>query len=198
MSLLFETIKCYQRCLFNLPFHQERFNRARKELFGAPPLNLAELLSVPDNLQPGLYRCRVVFGETIGQVDFHAYEPRITRSLKIICADDISYDHKYEDRRVIDRLFSEKGGCDDILIVKNQRITDSSMANIVFFDGLRWVTPSTPLLKGTQRAKLLTEGKIAEQEILLSDIRHFKCFRLINAMREFDYGVDIPVGKISL
>lgn len=184
--------------MHNLSFHQERFNRARRELFGAPPLILAELLSVPESLSPGLYRCRVVYDEKIGQVDFYPYEPRILRSLKVINADDLSYDHKYVDRRVIDRVFTERGTCDDILIVKNHRITDSSIANIVFFDGVRWVTPCTPLLKGTQRAKLLATGKITEEEILLSDIGHFKCFRLINAMREFDFGVDIPIEKISL
>jgi 4-amino-4-deoxychorismate lyase len=68
------------------------------------------------------------------------------------------------------------------LIVKNGFITDTSSANILFYDGRDWVTPSTPLLMGTCREKLLRGGKIREENIKRDDIYKFKHFRLINAM----------------
>lgn len=79
-----------------------------------------------------------------------------------------------------------KDDCDDILIIKNKRITDTSIANIVFYNGNRWITPSQPLLEGTCRARLLSEGGIEVDEIMMNDIKLFSQFKLINAMNEFD------------
>ena len=67
--------------------------------------------------------------------------------------DDICYPYKYTDRDNINRLIELRGDCDDILIIKNGMVTDSSYANVVFRDlNGNWVTPSTFLLPGTIRA----------------------------------------------
>ena len=65
-------------------------------------------------------------------------------------------------------------------------VTDTSVCNIVFFDGQKWITPSTPLLCGTARARLLADGTIEERPVAESDIHKFEAFRLINALRHFD------------
>jgi len=72
------------------------------------------------------------------------------------------------------------------LIVKNSLITDTSIANIAFFDSIRWVTPALPLLKGTTREKLLREGKIFEENIHVDDLERFSKVALMNAMIDFD------------
>ena len=54
---------------------------------------------------------------------------------------------------------------DDILIVKNGLLTDTSIANIALYDGNDWYTPLHPLLKGTKRAELLDKGVLKEKEI---------------------------------
>ena len=81
---------------------------------------------------------------------------------------------------------------EDIIIVKNGFVTDSSFSNLIFFDGKEWYTPSTPLLKGTTRARLLNEKKITERVIKIEDIKNYKSISLINAFNEIgDILIDI-------
>ena len=67
---------------------------------------------------------------------------------------------KLRQRGKLNELFAKKGSCDDVIIVRNGLITDSSYANLIFFDGREWITPKVPLLEGTCRARLLASGKI--------------------------------------
>jgi 4-amino-4-deoxychorismate lyase len=93
-------------------------------------------------------------------------------------------------------LFAQRDNADDIVIVKNGLVTDAFAANLIFFDGQKWVTPNTPLLKGTQRQYSLDQGIISETEIKESDISSFQKVGLINAMVSFEDMPVIPVEKI--
>ncbi|WP_309546477.1 aminotransferase class IV [Hoylesella marshii] len=75
-----------------------------------------------------------------------------------------------------------KGVCDDVLIVRNGLLTDTSYTNIALYDGYQWFTPATPLLEGTMRASLLDSGMLIEKDILLSDLPHYQYIALFNAM----------------
>jgi 4-amino-4-deoxychorismate lyase len=134
----------------------------------------------------GLFKCRILYDDRSMQAELLPYEPKLVRSLRIVEHDRISYEFKYSDRRIINRLFDLRKNCDDVLIVKRGMVTDSSIANIVFRRGKKWYTPWAPLLKGTMRAKLLERNIIQEEEISLSDMYNFDSFKLINAMVEFD------------
>lgn len=79
-------------------------------------------------------------------------------------------------------LFEQRNGCDDILIVKNNLITDTSIANIAFLLDGQWFTPKSPLLKGTTRARLIDEGKIKIAHLRLSDVNNTSKIALMNAM----------------
>ncbi len=187
MSLFIETIKCKEGKLYNLSCHQARFNRTRKEYLGlSTHSELAEMIAVPQACKTGLFRCRMLYSEKIEKTEFipHAYQE--TGSLKLVEDPAIHYPYKFADRRRLDQLFRMREDCDDIIIVKNNRITDSSRANIVFYDGREWWTPDTPLLPGTQRARLIDEGKIRACSISVSDLRHFEKAGLINAMLSWD------------
>ncbi len=107
------------------------------------------------------------------------------------------YSDKWENRKKINELFAQKGNCDDVLIIKNGWVTDSSYANILFFDREQWWTPSTPLLAGTQRAKLLEEKRIFERPIRPSDLKKYQSFKLVNAMIPFDLAKIIPISHIQ-
>jgi len=87
--------------------------------------------------------------------------------------------------------------CDEILIIKQNLITDTSFSNITFFDGTRWITPSSPLLAGTMRSFLIQKQVIVEKEIRVTDLKDFEKARLINAMLPFESGSDIPVENIK-
>ena len=77
------------------------------------------------------------------------------------------------------------GDCDEIIIVKNGLITDTSFTNLALFDGNRWLTPKPPLLLGPKRAQLLEAGIIEEAELTLEDLRKAEKVSLFNAMIDF-------------
>jgi 4-amino-4-deoxychorismate lyase len=102
----------------------------------------------------------------------------------LVYSDNLVYDLKYLDRSCLISLIN-RSSADDILIIKEGCVTDSSFTNIVFTDGKRWVTPDTPLLCGTMREKLLIKGIINTERITVDNIFQFTHFRLINAMLGF-------------
>jgi len=166
--------------------HEARLQRTRQHFFpGAPPtLPLEDWLPVPAACQTGLFKCRVIYAEALLQAEFFPYAPRPIHSLKLVADEAIDYPWKYEDRSALERLFAQKGTCDDILIVKNGLLTDSSYSNLAFYDGSAWFTPETPLLQGVQRERLLREGRIIPASIRVEDLNGFSQIALINAMLE--------------
>jgi 4-amino-4-deoxychorismate lyase len=137
-----------------------------------------------------------VYAEEIELVEFTAYQRRKVESVRLIAGGDIEYSYKYADRSAIDRLFAQKMDCDDILIMKDSLITDTSTANVAFFDGHHWFTPDTPLLKGTKRQQLLDTGRIAERTIRRPDMAQYTHFTWFNAMNDFDPTRALPVSRI--
>ena len=178
-SKLLETIRIEDGKIFNLEYHQLRLERSIQNA----DIDLHEILSPPAS---GLYRCRVIYDEKSYEVSYHSYVKRSIKRLKLIENQDIRYDKKYLDRSAIDALFSQKGSADDILIVKNGLVTDTTIANIAFFYKNKWITPSKPLLEGTTRQRLLEEKKIIETQINTTDIFKFEKVALMNAMIDFD------------
>ncbi len=199
MCLLLETIKVVERELINLEYHQQRVNRSIRDLFNKNAgINLDREINIPDHLEKGLYKCRVIYNLKIKKAEFFPYkQPEIT-TLKLVTCNDLDYYYKFENRQPITELLELKGRCDDILILKNDLVTDTSFCNIIFSDGNNWITPSKPLLKGTQREYLLDKGKITEARIKSSDIYNFNSFKLINAMIDFETSQTLPITNISL
>ncbi|MCU0408386.1 MAG: aminotransferase class IV [Bacteroidales bacterium] len=195
MSLLFETIRISGGKAHNLELHEARLNRSRRVLFGQnKPLRLAEHIIVPDELPEGITRCRVICDSDIRSVEFTAYKPAQVRSLKTVDAGSLEYDHKYLDRSRF-AMLREQQKEDDILMTRHGFVTDVTFANIVFYDGRRWLTPDTPLLEGTMRELLLRGGLISEARVRVEDLGRFSHFRLINAMLGFEAPV-LPVSCI--
>lgn len=196
MSLLVETIKVVDGKFANLFYHEQRMIRSLEMLCGVEEdIILDDFLNELTVPKEGVFKCRIVYDEQTKEVEFIPYKIRPVTSLKIVENDRINYDFKYADRKQIDKLFEQRDGCDDILIVKKEEVTDTSYANIIFKRGSEWVTPWSPLLKGTMRQKLIEQNKIIPEKILLEDISSFQSFKLINAMLEFD-SPEIDVSNI--
>ncbi|MDD2652445.1 MAG: aminotransferase class IV family protein [Sulfurimonas sp.] len=178
-----ETIKVLNGEIFNLSYHQARYQRVLKH-FGIDKVQDLGCFVAPP--QKGLFRCRLVY-DTKGFIEttYHQYQKREINSLKILYDDSVEYAIKYTNREKLDALFAQREEGDDVLIVKNGLITDTTIANIAFFDGKRWLTPALPLLQGTTRERFLKEGKIFEEEIRIQDIERFKQVALMNAMIDF-------------
>lgn len=197
MSQFIETIRVLHGKLHNLDFHQERFERTRFEALGLKlHPSLHEVIQVPPGLEHVLLKCRLSYQKEIELIEFEPYQPRKVRSLKLVYSDSIDYGFKYANRIDLLQLFHQRAECDDILIVKNNCITDSFYANAVFWDGQGWFTPDTPLLQGTMRASLLRKGLIREQKICPEDLPGYKKLKLINAMNDLQSPMEIAIESI--
>ena len=185
-----ETIKALDGKLYHLEYHQERLNTT---LQTNKTHNLSTLLDPPKD---GLYRCRVLYDADSIEIEYIPYIKRHIRSLKLLTSETLEYARKYEDREDLNRLFEKREGCDDILVVKNALVSDTSIANIAFYDGERWVTPKTPLLYGTTRKRYLETGKIVEKEITVLELKSYKKVALMNAMIDFDIIAEENIGDI--
>ncbi|MEI6436582.1 MAG: aminotransferase class IV family protein [Bacteroidota bacterium] len=187
MCLLFETIRVENGVPLNVVWHELRMNQARAEFWpDCGNIVLANFLVVPGEMSSGIVRCNIVYGKEIKEITFKSYEKRIIRSLKLVSCDNIDYSFKFFDRSHLERLFELRENCDEIIIVKNGYITDTSISNLIFFNGVQWFTPSRPLLNGTCRQRLISAGLVSEREITIDDLTEFIGCKLINAMRDPD------------
>jgi 4-amino-4-deoxychorismate lyase len=196
MCQLLETIKLEDGVLKSISLHNERFNYVRAKLFGASnKISLEKEIQLPISIKKGIYKCRIIYSTNIESVEFSQYLIKPVKTLKLVYDNDIIYNYKYLDRTCIEKHMKHISE-DDILIVKSGLITDVSFANIVFFDGLKWITPTLPLLEGTKRKYLLAKKLIFEDEIKPNDLKHFKKTRLINAMLDLETSPDIEIVHI--
>lgn len=196
MSLLFETIKCQNRQLHNLFYHDYRVRWSRENLLGmSDDFDFANTIEIPDWVGEGLYRCRVSYSEEIEKIEFFPYEFKHPKIIQLDEYKSFKYEFKYEDRSRFQNLISLYPNADDVIITKNNLITDATYANLAFFDGTKWVTPKSYLLWGTKRQYLLDNQLLTEEEITVSDLKKFKKIALINAMRDLDLAYQFEVNK---
>jgi 4-amino-4-deoxychorismate lyase len=197
MSPLLESLKLKDGIVQNLNYHQERLNRSMEELFPtARKIDLAKEISIPENCKSGIFKIRVLYGQTIEKIEIEPYVFRSIKSLKVVHHESIDYHLKYTDRQILQKLFAQRANYDDIIIVKNGLVTDSFAANLLFLDGEKWLTPASPLLKGTKRQLLIDSGIVSEKEIREADIRSYRKVGLINAMIDFEEMTLISVEQI--
>lgn len=187
MCLLIESIRLEDGKFCNVQYHQRRMEEAFRALF--PPLSppdLRRLLQASPYPRHGVFKCRVVYDDQSTNVSYAPYTPKTIRTLKVVTDNDIDYSHKFSNRAVLENLYARRGDCDDVLIIREGEVADSSFANIVFRKSGHWYTPAHPLLAGTMRQYLLEKGKIQAIVIRKEHIPTFETFRLINAMIGFD------------
>jgi len=194
---LFESVCIEAGYIQNREFHSKRFKESyRKFYWKLPHFELFENIEIPPNFQNGKVKLRISYNETEKKYNFQKYVTRTVQTLKLVVDHKIDYDLKFEERSIINALFQLRGDCDDVLIAKNENITDSSYANIVFWDGDFWYTPTSYLLKGTKRSLLLKYGQIKEMPIKVPDIGKYKGFQLVNAMLDFKPHTWLPIDNI--
>lgn len=180
--MLLETIRCEQGIPAHLEYHQRRLERSLTRLGVNAEYSLKSLIVPPDN---SLYRCRFLYDENGCRVEYHPYIHRKIRSLTLIHDDKLEYSLKSADRSALDRLYLQRGNADDVLIVKNDLLSDTTIANIALQIGGRWFTPKTPLLEGTTRARLIDEQKLFCEDLEVSALRTASKIALMNAMAGF-------------
>jgi 4-amino-4-deoxychorismate lyase len=178
----------------NIKWHNQRCHRSRNQLFNAPDfINLRDYIDPPLD---GILKCRITYDENISNIDYEPYTIKTINTLKAIHC-DLEYSFKYADRESILNLYNQRGNCDDILMIKDGFLTDTSYGNIALLRNQKWYTPDTPMLEGTRRASLLHTDRIKSWPISFKDIHLYSHLSIFNAMIPFGE-IIIPVEGISV
>ena len=194
---LFESCCILNGILQNPEFHSGRFLASFQKFYGKKPTyGLYDDIDLPLEYQSGRVKLRISYGKDDKQHTLHHYEKQRVERLRLIYDNGIDYELKFEDRSDLNQLYTKKGNCDDILIIKNRCVTDTSYANIAFFNGAKWFTPSTFLLAGTKRAALLKARQIEPVHITLDNLYDYRGYQLLNALLDFDPKTYIPIQNI--
>jgi len=183
MQDYFETVKCDDYEIYNLSYHNKRISNT---IF--KNLDLNEYIYAPN---AKLLKCKVIYNEEgIKEVIFDEYKKRDITTFKLVYDDSINYAKKRVNRDELNFLFEKRETADEIIIIKNNLVTDTTIANIVIFDGTSWITPKSPLLRGTTRDRFLEEKEIIEADISVEMLLNSKKIALLNAMVGMDIKED--------
>ncbi|MEP6646094.1 MAG: aminotransferase class IV family protein [Saprospiraceae bacterium] len=183
----------------HLEWHQRRVNATLQNFY---PVHhhawlLESCLDVPPEFQKGLVRCRIVYDVHVLSIHYFLYIPKIINSLKVVEGSaGMDYRYKYSDRTTIEELYNLRADADDILIIKDGWVTDTSIANIAFHKNGRWYTPVIPLLAGTTWKRLIVTGILIPKPIHQTEIMSFDFFKTINSMNDWDQSLACPVSNI--
>lgn len=192
-----ETIRIENGIAENIAYHNERLNRTRRNFWKDCELIDLSIMIHPDPHEKRVLKCRVVYEEEINEITYTPYILRNVSSIRIVFSDSIDYTYKSADRGLLNQLYALRKDADDVLIVRNNLLTDTSIANIALFNGTEWHTPTSALLKGTRRALLLDQKIIKEKDIYLKDISNYSRITLFNAMIDFK-SIEIPIDQAHI
>ncbi|MGQ0287366.1 aminotransferase class IV family protein [Pasteurellaceae bacterium 22721_9_1] len=190
---LFETICIEQGKIKNIAFHQQRYQSSLLHFYGKSAVKIYDLLALIEEkrefhtaLFNALCRCRLSYNAQDVNIELFPYQRKSYQRFHPVVCDDIDYGLKYQNRDRLNKLLAQRGDADEIIVIKQGKVTDCSIGNLIFRQNKQWFTPDSPLLEGTQRAYLLQQKKIKAIPIFAEDIAKFDEIRIINAMNGLD------------
>ena len=187
-----EAIRMEDGKLHNLNYHQKRIDATLRR-FWHNEHNDISLQSALSHIMPqdGICKIHIEYnGEGISEITQSEYKIRDIRSLRLVNADDAEYSYKYADRSALMKLQQSRQDSDEVIIVRNGCLTDTSYSNIALHNKHGWFTPDKPLLPGTMRRSLIDKGLLSATEITLDNLNDYDTICLINAM--------MPLGRLVL
>lgn len=195
--LLLETIRLENGTMPYLSFHQTRVSASQAVHYGdAPGIDLAREIFISEIYRKGIYKLRILYRELIEQVEIEAYTIRPVSALQLCEIQQLDYAHKYADRQALQAHFMERTYGDDVLLIRDGLLTDTSYANVALYDGNRWLTPASPLLAGTARARYLEAGLLHPADISYQELGRFEKIKLINAMMSWEEGPTVSTEQL--
>lgn len=197
MSQFIESIKVEDTEIFLLDQHQKRVNETFSYFGKEVSINIGEIFKSLKHDEDGLYKFRITYDLT-GKYRTQMIPYAMSEIANFQLVENNSYDYsfKFEDRKELEKMKILSKAA-EIIIVKNNHITDSSYSNLLFKKGKDWFTPKTFLLNGVQRQHLLKTKKIKEAEITLQNLSEYSHFQLINALNELDDAYSYPIERIK-
>lgn len=196
MSQFIESIKIEDQEAFLLDFHQKRVNDTLSYFGNNSSIDLKKIIKDLNIDEDGFFKLRIVYDLNKNfRTQLIPYAVSEISTFQLIENNTFDYSFKFEDRKEIEKM-KLNAKAEEIIIVKNNHITDTSFSNLLFLKDKHWYTPSTYLLNGVQRQDLLKRKKIKETEITLNNIKEFTHFQIINALNDFDDMFIYPIEKI--
>ena len=197
MSQFIESIKVEDRKIFLLDHHQKRVDATFAHFGKEGSINLSEIFRNLDHDEDGLYKLRISYDLNKNfRTQLIPYAISEINNFQLVVNNVYDYSFKFEDRKELEKML-QQARSGEIIIVKNNHITDTSFSNLLFKKGKEWFTPSTYLLNGVQRQYLLKNKKIKEAEITMQNVSEYSHFQLINAMNDFDDMFIYPIARIT-
>jgi 4-amino-4-deoxychorismate lyase len=186
-----ETIKIINGKAPYLAYHQKRLNRTFERFFSVEKsLDLSTILAkekkiiATQDFENQVFKCRFLYDSQFFSIEILPYRIQAIDSLKIInVSDDFSYPFKFSNRTILNQLVIEK---QEVLMVKNGFLTDTTYHNIALKMGQNWFTPENPLLKGTKRDYLLEKKIIQTRPVTVQDLYDSSEIKLFNAMIDWE------------
>ena len=177
--MFFETIKAFDKQLYHLHYHQKRVDATLRDFGAKVGIALKEQIDVPYD---ALVKVKVIYDlSKVVAIEYEPYTRKNISSLNLVTT-QMDYRYKYLDRGAFETADTAD---QEIVYVKNGLITDTSIANIALYDGQKWLTPKTPLLQGTTRARYLDKGLLHLADIDPQRLKTCSTVALMNAMVDF-------------
>ncbi|ACU08919.1 Aminodeoxychorismate lyase [Flavobacteriaceae bacterium 3519-10] len=197
MSRFIESIKIEDQQMYLLDLHQRRVDETFAHFGKEGSINLAKIYKSLEHDGDGLFKLKISYDlDKNFRTQIIPYAISEIDSFRLVENNSYDYSFKFEDRAPLE-LMLRQAKTDEIIIVKNNHITDTSFSNILFKKGKDWFTPTTCLLNGVQRQHLLKTKKIKSAEITVQNLDEYSHFQLINAMNDFDDMFIYPLSKIT-
>jgi len=188
MSRFLETIRVRDGVAMHLEWHQQRVASTLRAFYPEAPVpDLAVVISAARPEVNEDFRCRILYDDTGHSIEFLPLRTNEVRSLRLVdLPPDYDYRYKYADRRVLELAYSRRGDADDVLLVRDGWITDTSVANVAFLKEGRWYTPALPLLAGTTWKRLVQSDILVPRPIHVEDLPRYDACALFNALRAWE------------
>lgn len=196
MYRFIESIKVEDGRMFLADLHQKRISDTLRNFGGGNTINLASVFRALEHDEDGLFKFRMVYGLAgVLKTQMIPYAIPEIEHFQLVENNSFDYAYKFEDRKTLEAM-KDRAKAEEIIIVKNNHITDTSFSNLLFKKGRDWYTPATYLLNGVMRQHLLKSKKIKEAEITVQNLNQYSHFQIINSLNDFDDVFIYPLEKI--
>lgn len=196
MFQFIESIKVEDQRVFLANLHQKRMEETFSHFQKPCELDIQKIYNDLDHDDDGLYKFRIEYNlNNQFKTQMLPYFISEIDDFELVINNDINYEFKSSDRSEFLKM-KTKSQADEVIIVQENQITDTSYSNLIFLKDKTWFTPKRYLLNGVMRQHLLKTKKIKESEITLDNIKEFSHFQLINALNDFDDMFIYPIEKI--
>jgi 4-amino-4-deoxychorismate lyase len=196
MSRFIESIRVENQKAFLLEMHQKRVNETFAHFGVHNTLDLSKVFKNLELDEDGFFKLKISYDlENNYRTQLIPYALPKLDSFSLVQANQLDYAFKFEDRKEFEKL-KASAKTEEIIIVKNNHITDTSFSNLIFLKDKSWFTPQSYLLNGVMRLHLLQNKKIKVCEITLQNLKEFSHFSIINAMNTMEDAFVYPIDVI--